>query len=42
MAENIPNLKKQRDIQVQEAEGCKKDKPKQTYTKTYHNKNGKS
>ena len=44
MAENFQNLKKGTDIQIQKAstEGPKQDKPKQTCTKTYYNKNGKS
>ena len=37
MAENFSNLKKETDIQVQEAQGSKEDEPKQTYTKTYYN-----
>ena len=38
MAENFPNLKKE----TGSTEGPKQDKPKQTYTKTYYNKNGRS
>ena len=41
MAKNFPNLKKETDIEIQEAEGPKQSEPKQTYTKTYYNKNGK-
>lgn len=33
MAENCPNLKKETDIQVQEAQSSEKDKPKETHTK---------
>ena len=40
--ENFSNLKKETDIQIQETEGPKQDEPKQTYIKTYYNKNGKS
>ena len=42
MAKNFPNLKKETDIEIQEAEGPKQSEPKQTYTKTYYNKNGKN
>ena len=44
MVENFPNLKKETDIQVQEAQRIpsKINPNKQTYTKTYYNKNGKS
>ena len=42
MAENFPNLK-ETDIKTQETQRApKKVEPKQTYTKTYYNKNGKS
>ena len=34
IAEKSPNLKKETDIRVQEAQ---RDEPKQTHTKTYHN-----
>ena len=34
MAENFTNLKKETDIQVQEAQSLRKDEPKQTNTKT--------
>ena len=34
IAENFPNLRKEIDIWVLEAEGPKQDEPKQTYTKT--------
>ena len=33
MAENFPNLKKETDIQVQEAQSHKQDELKQIYTK---------
>lgn len=33
MAENVPNLKKETDIQAQETEGPKQGKSKQTYTR---------
>ena len=44
MVENFPNLKKETDIQVQEAQRIpsKINPNKQTYTKTYYNENGKS
>ena len=41
MAENFPNLKKETDTHIQEAQSPKQGKPKQIYTKTY-NKNDKS
>ena len=31
------NLKKDKDIQVQESENVKHDEPKEIHTKTYHN-----
>ena len=34
MVKNLPNLKKETDKQIQEAEGPKQDEPKHTYTKT--------
>ena len=38
MVENFPNLKRETDIQVQEAQRTpKQDESKQTHTKTYHN-----
>lgn len=40
MAENLPNLRKETDIQVKEAQKLppqKKDEPKQTQNKTYYN-----
>ena len=40
MAEKFPKLKKETD--TGSIEGPEQDKPKQTYTKTYYNKNGKS
>ena len=36
MAENFPNLKKEKDIQVQDAQSPKQDEPKQTHTKMYN------
>ena len=37
MAENFPNLKKETDIQIQEAQRVpNKMNPKQTHTKVYH------
>ena len=42
MAENFPNLKKETYPGTGSTEGPKQDKPEQTYTKTYYNKNGKS
>ena len=41
MAENFPNVK-ETGIKVQEAQRIQNTKkPKQIYTKTYYNKNGK-
>ena len=37
MKENFPNLVKEIDIQVQEAQSPKKDAPKEDHTKTHHN-----
>lgn len=37
IAENFPTLRKERDIQVQEAENSEQDKPKEVHTKTYCN-----
>ena len=37
MAENLPNLAKEMDIQVQEGESPKQDEPKEIHTKTYYN-----
>ena len=37
MKENFPNLVKERDIQVQEAQSPKQFGPKEKYTKTRHN-----
>ena len=40
MAENLPNLRKETDIQVREAQKLPpppKDEPKQTHNKTYYN-----
>ena len=37
IAENLPNLKKETDIQVKEAQSPKQDEPKETHTKTYYN-----
>ena len=42
MAENFPNLK-EIDTKIQEAQRApQKDEPKQTHTKKYYNKDGKS
>ena len=37
MKKNFPNLVKEIDIQVQEAQSPKQDGPKEDHTKTYHN-----
>ena len=37
MTESIPNLVKEIDIQVQEAQTPKQDEPKEAHIKTYHN-----
>ena len=37
MKENFPNLVKERDIQIQEAQSLKQDGSKEDHTKTYHN-----
>ena len=37
MKENFPNLMKEIDIQVQEAQSPKQDEPKEDHTKTHHN-----
>ena len=37
MTENFPNLVKEIDIQVQEAQIPKQDEPKEAHTKTHHN-----
>lgn len=37
MPENFPDLKKETDIQVQEAHCPKQDEPKEIYTKKFHN-----
>ena len=37
MVKNLPNLKKETDKQIQEAEGPKQDEPKHTYAKTIKN-----
>lgn len=34
IVENFPNLGKTTDIQVQEAQSCKQDEPKESHTKT--------
>ena len=40
VADNFPNLKKERDTRVQEAQKVpKKDESKETYTKTYYHQN---
>ena len=42
MAENFPSLK-ETDIKIQESQRApNKVEPKQTHTKTYYNKSGKS
>ena len=41
MAENFLNLKKKTYPDTGSTEGPKQDKPKQTHTKIYYNKNGK-
>ena len=35
--ENFPNLVKEKDIQVQEAQSRNKMNPKEAHTKTHHN-----
>ena len=37
MKENLPNLMKERDMQVQEAQSLKQVGPKKDLTKTHHN-----
>ena len=37
IAENFLNLGKTTDIQVQEAQSCKQDEPKESHTKTHCN-----
>ena len=37
MKENLPNLVKETDIQVQGAQSPKQDGPKEGHTKTHHN-----
>ena len=37
MTENFPNLVKEIDMQVQEAQSPKQDEPKEVHTKTHHN-----
>ena len=37
MKEKFPNLVKEIDMQVQEAESPKQDGPKEAHMKTYHN-----
>ena len=41
MKENFPNLAKEIDMQVQEAQRPKKVESKEDHTKTHHNKNAK-
>ena len=41
MAENFLNMKKKRDIQVQETERVPNKMNPETHTKTYHNESGK-
>ena len=42
MTENFPNLKKETYPDKGSTEVSQQDEPKQTYTKTYDNRNGKS
>ena len=42
MVENFPDLKKETYLDTGSTEGPKLVELKQTYTKTYYNKNGKS
>ena len=37
MAENFPNLMKEKDTQVQKPESPKQDEPKEVHNKTHHN-----
>ena len=37
MTENFPNLMKEKDTHIQEAQSPKQDKYKEAYTKTHHN-----
>ena len=37
MKENFPNLEKEIDIKVQEAQSPNQDEPKKAHTKTHHN-----
>ena len=37
ITEKFPNLAKEIDIQVQEAQSPKQDEPKEDHTKTFHN-----
>ena len=41
VSENFLNLKKETDIQAQEAQSSKQDEHKETHTKIQHNKNWK-
>ena len=41
MGENFPKLKKETYPDTGETEGSQQDETKQTYTRTYYNKNGK-
>ena len=41
MKESFPNLMKEIDIQVQEAQSPKKDACKEAHSKTHHNQNAK-
>ena len=41
MMENFPDLVKEIDIQVQEAQSSTQDEPKESHTKTHHNYNAK-
>ena len=41
MKENFPNLMKERDMQVQEAQSLKQDGCKEAHSKTHHNEKAK-
>ena len=41
MTENFPNLERGKDMQIQEADGPNQNEPKEVYSKTYQNRNGK-
>ena len=42
MAEKAPNQRRKQKLNIGSTEAPKKDKPKQTYIKTYCDKNSKS